>query len=281
MPTNEPRPTKAVRRDEARIKAAQMRKEQERKAKRNRIIGISGPRRRRPRARLHRLKIVSDQNANAAANSDVVYGGDSANVDPARDRRRQGPGPGARQRRHPRQRQRRRRRRQGRRRRRHPDHLLRLHVPDLRPVRADQRRRHRHDPRGRRHDDRVPPDLVPRRQVGRHQLLDPRGQRGRDRRRQGPGALRRVRQRDVQEPAGRGLARAARTRRSPRSRPTWASRRRSPTRSPTRSTGTYKTGTADRPGLARRARGARWRRGSPPRPTRCRPTSARSRRRPS
>ena len=42
MPTNDPRPTKAVRRDEARAKAAQMRKEQERKAKRNRILAISG-----------------------------------------------------------------------------------------------------------------------------------------------------------------------------------------------------------------------------------------------
>ena len=41
MPTNDPRPTKAVRRDEARAKAAQMRKEQERKAKRNRIVGVA------------------------------------------------------------------------------------------------------------------------------------------------------------------------------------------------------------------------------------------------
>lgn len=82
MPTNEPRPTKAVRRDEARAKAAQMRKEQERKAKRNRLVGIAvlvvavlvlgfvG------------YKIVSDSNANAAANSDVVYGGDAADLIP-------------------------------------------------------------------------------------------------------------------------------------------------------------------------------------------------------
>lgn len=42
MPTNEPRPTKAVRRDEARAKAAQMRAEQERKAKRNRMLAIGG-----------------------------------------------------------------------------------------------------------------------------------------------------------------------------------------------------------------------------------------------
>jgi len=82
MPTNEPRPTKAVRRDEARAKAAQMRKEQERKAKRNRLIGIAvlvvavlvlG---------FVAYKIVTDNNANAAANSDVVYGGDSADVVP-------------------------------------------------------------------------------------------------------------------------------------------------------------------------------------------------------
>src|SRR5690349_19907894 len=42
MPTNDPRPTKAVRRDEARAKAAQMRAEQELKAKRKRMLAIGG-----------------------------------------------------------------------------------------------------------------------------------------------------------------------------------------------------------------------------------------------
>lgn len=42
MPTNDPRPSKAARRDEARQKALELRKEQERKAKRTRILAISG-----------------------------------------------------------------------------------------------------------------------------------------------------------------------------------------------------------------------------------------------
>jgi protein-disulfide isomerase len=82
MPTNEPRPTKAVRRDEARIKAAQMRKEQERKAKRNRIIGISVLVVAVLALGFIVWKIVSEQNANASANSDVVYGGSAADVVP-------------------------------------------------------------------------------------------------------------------------------------------------------------------------------------------------------
>jgi protein-disulfide isomerase len=40
MPTNEPRPSKNQRREEARARAQQLRKEQERKARRNRFIGI-------------------------------------------------------------------------------------------------------------------------------------------------------------------------------------------------------------------------------------------------
>ena len=82
MPTNEPRPTKAVRRDEARIKAAQMRKEQERKAKRNRIIGVSVLVVAVLALAFIVWKIVSDQNANASANSEVVYGGSATNVIP-------------------------------------------------------------------------------------------------------------------------------------------------------------------------------------------------------
>ena len=42
MPTNEPRPSKAERRDEARVKAIQMREQQKKREKRNRTIAISG-----------------------------------------------------------------------------------------------------------------------------------------------------------------------------------------------------------------------------------------------
>lgn len=42
MPTNDPRPTKAQRRDDARAKALQLKQEQAKREKRNRIIAISG-----------------------------------------------------------------------------------------------------------------------------------------------------------------------------------------------------------------------------------------------
>ncbi|MGV8977926.1 MAG: DsbA family protein [Cellulomonas sp.] len=42
MPTNDPRPSKAERRDEARVKAIQMREQQKKREKRNRLIAISG-----------------------------------------------------------------------------------------------------------------------------------------------------------------------------------------------------------------------------------------------
>ncbi len=82
MPTNDPRPTKAVRRDEARVKAAQMRKEQERKAKRNRIVGISVLVLAVLALGFVAYKIVSESKSNASANSDVVYGDGSSNVIP-------------------------------------------------------------------------------------------------------------------------------------------------------------------------------------------------------
>ena len=80
MPTNDPRPTKAVRREEARLKAAQMRKEQERKARRNRILAISGLVVAIIALVAVAFTIVNQNKANEAANSDVVYGGDTANV---------------------------------------------------------------------------------------------------------------------------------------------------------------------------------------------------------
>ena len=80
MPTNDPRPTKAVRRDEARAKAAQMRKEQERKAKRNRILAISGLVVAVLALAGVAYSIVQTNKANEAANSNVAYGQGSENV---------------------------------------------------------------------------------------------------------------------------------------------------------------------------------------------------------
>ena len=80
MPTNDPRPTKAVRREEARAKAAQMRKEQERKAKRNRILAIAGLVVAVGALVAVAFSIVNQNKANEAANSDVVYGQDAENV---------------------------------------------------------------------------------------------------------------------------------------------------------------------------------------------------------
>ena len=80
MPTNDPRPTKAVRRDEARAKAAQMRKEQERKAKRNRILAISGLVVAVLALGGVAYSIIQQNKANEAANSDVTYGQGAENV---------------------------------------------------------------------------------------------------------------------------------------------------------------------------------------------------------
>ena len=114
MPTNDPRPTKAVRRDEARAKAAQMRKEQERKAKRNRILAISGLVVAVLALVAVVFSIVNQNKANEAANSNVAYGQGTENVvAPALDDVT-APGPANDNGRHPRQRHRRRRRRRGR-----------------------------------------------------------------------------------------------------------------------------------------------------------------------
>ncbi|WP_421742132.1 DsbA family protein [Cellulomonas sp.] len=80
MPTNDPKPTKAVRRDEARLKAAQMRKEQEKKAKRNRILAITGLAVAVLALVAVAFTIVNQNKANEAANSDVVYGQGAENV---------------------------------------------------------------------------------------------------------------------------------------------------------------------------------------------------------
>ncbi|KQY23180.1 disulfide bond formation protein DsbA [Cellulomonas sp. Root485] len=80
MPTNDPRPTKAVRRDEARAKAAQMRKEQERKARRNRILAISGLVVAVVALVAVVFSILNQNKANEAANSNVTYGQGAENV---------------------------------------------------------------------------------------------------------------------------------------------------------------------------------------------------------
>jgi protein-disulfide isomerase len=80
MPTNDPRPTKAVRRDEARAKAAAMRKEQERKAKRNRILAIGGLVVAVLALVAVAFSIVNQNRANEAANSNVTYGQGAENV---------------------------------------------------------------------------------------------------------------------------------------------------------------------------------------------------------
>jgi len=80
MPTNDPRPTKAVRRDEARAKAAQMRKEQERKAKRNRLLAIGGLVVAVVALVAVVFSILNQNKANEAANSDVAYGQGAENV---------------------------------------------------------------------------------------------------------------------------------------------------------------------------------------------------------
>jgi len=75
MPTNDPRPTKSQRRDDARAKALAMRQEQERKAKRTRLIAIGGL-----LAAVLVLggvifAIVRQGQANAEAYGDVVFAG--------------------------------------------------------------------------------------------------------------------------------------------------------------------------------------------------------------
>jgi len=80
MASNDPRQSKAQRREEARLKALELRKEQERRAKRNRILAISG---------IGVLALVlvgavafvlQQDRANRVSYAQVVFGGDAANV---------------------------------------------------------------------------------------------------------------------------------------------------------------------------------------------------------
>ncbi|UCN14193.1 thioredoxin domain-containing protein [Cellulomonas iranensis] len=80
MPTNDPRPSKAQRRDEARAKALAMRQEQERKAKRTRLIAIGGLVTAVVVLGAIVFGIVRQGQANAEAYGDVVYAGGTANT---------------------------------------------------------------------------------------------------------------------------------------------------------------------------------------------------------
>ena len=228
MPTNDPRPTKAVRRDEARLKAAQMRKEQERKAKRNRILAISGLVVAVLALVAVAFTIVNQNKANQAANSDVVYGGDTANVvapaladvtapAPANDKGGipvsgdsgddvgvVGDG----------------------------DVTLTVYFDFMCPICGQFEQINGDDiatllADGGTTVEYHPISFLDSKSAG-HLLLDACGQRRRDRRRQGPGAVRQVRDRDVQGPAGRGQRRSHRRGDRRRSPPTSACPRRSP-----------------------------------------------------
>lgn len=80
MPTNDPRPSKADRRDEARLKAIALKKEQERKARRNRLLAIGGLAIAVIALAVVVTFIVRQGNERAAAYSDVAYGGGQAGV---------------------------------------------------------------------------------------------------------------------------------------------------------------------------------------------------------
>lgn len=80
MPTNDPRPSKSQRRDEARAKALAMRQEQERKAKRTRMIAIAGLLVAVLVLGGVVLAIVRQGQATAEAYGDVVYAGGTQNT---------------------------------------------------------------------------------------------------------------------------------------------------------------------------------------------------------
>ncbi|MBO0921747.1 thioredoxin domain-containing protein [Cellulomonas sp. zg-ZUI222] len=73
MPSNDPRPTKSQRREDARAKALAMRQEQERKAKRTRMIAITGLIAAVVVLGAVIFMIVRQGQANAEAYADVVY----------------------------------------------------------------------------------------------------------------------------------------------------------------------------------------------------------------
>lgn len=79
MPTNDPRPTKNQRRDDARAKALAMRQEQERKAKRTRLIAIGGLLAAVLVLGAVIFAIVRQGQANAEAYGEVLFAGGTEN----------------------------------------------------------------------------------------------------------------------------------------------------------------------------------------------------------
>ncbi|GIG27709.1 DsbA family protein [Cellulomonas marina] len=81
MPSNDPRPSKADRREAARAEAARLRAEQARKAKRTRIIAISGLAAAVIALAVVVALIITNSTANREAYGQVVYGGTSDTVE--------------------------------------------------------------------------------------------------------------------------------------------------------------------------------------------------------
>lgn len=80
MPSNDPRLTKAQRRDEARAKALQLKKEQEARAKRNRLFAIGGLALAVIALIVVVVLVVTQDKATKEAYSDVAYGGTATGV---------------------------------------------------------------------------------------------------------------------------------------------------------------------------------------------------------
>lgn len=85
MPTNDPRPTKAERREDARAKALAMRQEQERRAKRNRLLAIGGLVVAVAVLAVVVIAIVRQGAERAEAYGSVQYGGGEQTVVPSLD----------------------------------------------------------------------------------------------------------------------------------------------------------------------------------------------------
>lgn len=80
MPTNDPRPTKAQRRDDARAKALQLKKEQEARARRVRLFSIGGLALAVVALAVIVVVIVNQGSATRETYADVAFGGDATGV---------------------------------------------------------------------------------------------------------------------------------------------------------------------------------------------------------
>jgi protein-disulfide isomerase len=84
MPTNDPRITKAERRDEARIKALQLREEQKKREKRNRIVAITGLVAAVAVLAVVVVIILGQSNGSTSASGSVLYTGSATIADVAK-----------------------------------------------------------------------------------------------------------------------------------------------------------------------------------------------------